>query len=155
MTFSVHPVPDPSVARRPFLPPFSVGVITVLLLRHGLLQFTPVVSRTLNRSEGEVAVDLMTWGAMWAFIGLSAARALGRRAVAERGPAEAERRAVAVHTWASPVLLSVMFLNFLQPFSFSPHLAYFGPLAFAVLAGAAHYHRWSADEALRDDRAPA
>ncbi len=149
MTSSVHPAPDARTARRPFLPPFSVGVITVIFLRYGLLQFTPVVSRALNRSEAEAAVDLMTWGAMWVFIGLSAARALGRRAVAERGPAEAERRAVAMHTWASPVLMSVMFLNFLQPFAFSPHLAYFGPLAFAVLAGAAHFHRQSADEALR------
>ena len=44
--------------------------------------------------------------------------------------------------------MSVMFLNLLQPFSFSPHLAYFGPLAYAVLAGAAHFHRQNADEAL-------
>lgn len=147
MTSSVHPAPDALTARRPFLPPVAVGFVTVVLLRHGLLEFTPVVSHALNRSGAEVAVDLMTWGALWVFIGLSAARALGRRAVAEREPAEAERRAVAIHTWGSPLLMSVMFLNFLQPFSFSPHLAYFGPLAYAVLAGAAHFHRQSADEA--------
>lgn len=120
--------------------------MTVVVLRQGLVEFAPLVSSALGRPEAQVAVDLMTFAAAALYIGLNAARALGRRTVAERGPAEAERRAQWINTWMTPLFLALMVLSFLRPLPVSAHLAYFAPLLYALNVGLAAHFRRSADE---------